>query len=75
MKSTGTVWSCLGLIFSQTGLIFNIETSKSPFGLISVSVVFLGLIWVSHRSRLGLTLVIKTVLFGLVCLGSHLGLA
>jgi hypothetical protein len=37
--------------FSQTGLIFNVETSKSFNGLVLVSVVFLGLILVS----LGLT--------------------
>jgi hypothetical protein len=54
-------WSHFMTHFSQTGLIFNVETSKSSNGLVLISVVFLGLILVS----LGLTLVIKTVLFGL----------
>jgi hypothetical protein len=48
MKSTGTVWSCLH--FSKTGLLFKIETSKSRYSLVLVSVVFLGLILVSNRS-------------------------
>jgi hypothetical protein len=47
-------WSHFTTHFSQTGLIFNIETLKSLNGLVLVSVVFLGL-----------TLVIKMVLFGL----------
>ena len=43
----GLVWVSY---FSKIGLLFKIETSKSHYSLISVSVVFLGLIWVSHRS-------------------------
>jgi hypothetical protein len=43
-------WSHFMTHFSQTGLIFNIETSKSLNGLVLVSVVFVGLILVSHRS-------------------------
>jgi hypothetical protein len=47
--------------FSQSGLIFNIETSKSFNGLGGLFGSHFGLTSVS----LGLTLVIKTVLFGL----------
>jgi hypothetical protein len=61
----GLVWVSY---FSKTGLLFKIETSKSHFSLISVSV---GLIWLGLTSVfLGLTLVMKTVSFG-----SLLGLA
>jgi hypothetical protein len=48
-------WSHFMIHFSQFGLIFNMETSKSFKSLILVSVVFWGLISV-----------IKTALFGLV---------
>jgi hypothetical protein len=44
-------WSHFTTHFSQTGLIFDIETSKSFNGLVLVSVVFLGLILVSYWSH------------------------
>jgi hypothetical protein len=44
-------WSHFTTHFSQTGLIFNIETLKSLNGLVLVSVVFLGLILVSYWSH------------------------
>jgi hypothetical protein len=59
--------------FSQTGLIFNIETSKSFNGLILVSVVFLGLILVSNRS-LWVSLWSSKLSY-LVSFQSYLGLA
>jgi hypothetical protein len=43
----GLVWVSY---FSKTGLLFKIETSKSHYSLISVSVVF----WVSFGSHIGL---------------------
>jgi hypothetical protein len=43
-------WSHFMTHFSQTGLIFNIETSKSFNGLVLVLVVF----WVSFWSHIGL---------------------
>jgi hypothetical protein len=46
-------WSPFMTHFLQTGLIFNIETSKSFSDLVLVSVVFLGLFLVSHLGLFG----------------------
>jgi hypothetical protein len=68
-------WSHFMTHFSQTGLIFNIETSKSlNNGLVLVSVVFVGLILVSHRS-LWVSFCWSSKLSYLVSLRSLLGLA
>jgi hypothetical protein len=66
----GLVWVSY---FSKTGLIFKIETSKSLYSLISVSVVF----WVSFRSHIGLVWVSlwSSNRSYLVSFGYHLGLA